>query len=321
VAAATGVVVAAAAAVAVAAAGEIEMARNPAIAGNGPVRPGASPAPDLGLGIGWRPELAWLIDRHPGLGFVEVIAEDHDPRAELPEALGRLRERGVAIVPHGVSLSLAGAARPDRARLKALGKLAERLGAPLVSEHVAFVRAGDLESGHLLPPPRTRAALDVLVANVREAQDGLPVPLALENIATLLAWPGPEMTEAEFLTELLDRTGAWLLLDVANVHANVRNHGGDALEFFRELPLDRLAYVHVAGGVERDGIYHDTHAAPTAPAVLQLLEALAAVTRVPGALLERDDRFPPDSELRAELEAIAAALARGASRRDQERPR
>lgn len=297
------------------------MTNNPAIVDERPIRPGTAPAPELGLGIGWRPELAWLIDRHPGLGFVEVIAEDHDPRAELPEPLERLKERGVAIVPHGVSLSLAGAARPDRARLKGLGRLAERLGAPLVSEHVAFVRAGGLESGHLLPPPRTRAALDVLVANVREAQDCLPVPLALENIATLLAWPDPEMTEAQFLSELLDRTGAWLLLDVANVHANARNHGGAALAFFQELPLDRLAYVHVAGGVERDGVYHDTHTAPTSPAVLQLLEALAAACRVPGALLERDDRFPPDPELRAELESIAEALARGASRREQERPR
>jgi hypothetical protein len=29
----------------------------------------------LGLGIGWRPELALPIDRYEGLGFVEVIAE------------------------------------------------------------------------------------------------------------------------------------------------------------------------------------------------------------------------------------------------------
>ncbi len=121
---------------------------------------------------------------------------------------------------------------------------------PLVSEHVAFVRAGGREAGHLLPVPRTRAALDVLVANVAEAMAGLPVPLALEPIATLFEWPAAEIDEADFLTELLDRTGALLLLDVANVWANARNAGTDPVALLDRLPLDRVAYVHVAGGTE-----------------------------------------------------------------------
>lgn len=37
--------------------------------------------------------------------------------------------------------------------------------------------------------PRTRDSLDALVANVRIAQSVLPVPLALEPIAALVAWP------------------------------------------------------------------------------------------------------------------------------------
>ncbi len=109
----------------------------------------------LGLGIGWRPELALPIDRYEGLGFVEVIAEGFDTPGPIPEPLERLRARGVLIVPHGISLSLGGAEPPDRARLAALGRLATRLEAPLVSEHVAFVRAGGFEAGHLLPLPRT----------------------------------------------------------------------------------------------------------------------------------------------------------------------
>ena len=107
--------------------------------------------------IGWRPELAWTIDRHPGLGFVEVLAEDVDAWGALPPALERLRDRGRVVVPHGVSLSLGGAEPPDRQRLAALARLAERFAAPFVSEHLAFVRAGGIESGHLLPVPRTRA--------------------------------------------------------------------------------------------------------------------------------------------------------------------
>lgn len=275
-----------------------------------------APVPDLGLGIGWRPELALAIERRRDLGFVEVIAESLDPDNPLPRPLEHLRQRGVALVPHGITLSLGSAEPPDARRLQALGRLATRLGAPLVSEHVAFVRGGGLESGHLLPLPWTRAALDVLVANVQAARDALPVPLALENVATLFEWPNPEMDEADFLAELVERADVYLLLDVENVYANARNHGGDPQAFFDRLPLERIAYTHMAGGIERDGLYHDTHAHPVPRAVLDLLEALAARADVPGVLLERDGSFPTDAELHAELDEIAAALDRGTAQRD-----
>jgi uncharacterized protein (UPF0276 family) len=103
-----------------------------------------------------------------------------------------------------------------------------------------------------------------------------------------------------------------LLLDVANLYANARNHRYDPLSFLDRLPLDRIAYVHVAGGVERDGVYHDTHTRAVPPGVLQLLEELCARTSPPGVLLERDDDFPPDSEIAAELDRIRTVVNRGA---------
>jgi uncharacterized protein (UPF0276 family) len=269
----------------------------------------------LGLGIGWRPELALPIDRRQCLGFVEVIAEDVDPYGPLPAPIEALRRRGVAVVPHGITLSLGSAEPPDPARLAALARLARTSGAPLVSEHLAFVRGGGVETGHLLPLPRTREALALVVANVRRAQAALPVPLALENVATLLDWPHAEMDEAAFLAEVLEQADVRLLLDVENVYANARNLGGDPAAFFDRLPLERLAYVHVAGGIERDGLYHDTHAHPVPAAVLDLVADLCARTAVPGVMLERDDCFPAAAELNAELDALAAAMARGARRR------
>jgi uncharacterized protein (UPF0276 family) len=272
--------------------------------------------PRLGLGVGWRPELALAIDRYPGLGFVEVLAEDLDPGGPLPPALGRLRERGVPVVPHAISLSLGSAEPPDPARLRGLDRLARRLQAPLVSEHLSFVRAGGVESGHLLPLPRTEEMLDVLVENARAAKAALSVPLALENVATLVEWPHADMDEANFLREALERADVLLLLDVENVYANARNHGWDALDFLDRLPLERVAYVHVAGGVERGGLYHDTHAHPVPAGVLDLLEEVCARVEVPGVMLERDDRFPPPEEFTAELGAIGAAVARGNARRE-----
>ncbi|WP_435242440.1 DUF692 domain-containing protein [Streptomyces cucumeris] len=271
----------------------------------------------LGTGIGWRPEIADDIAGLPGIDWVEVVAENICP-GHVPDALERLRERGTTVVPHGVSLGLGGAEPPDPERLKALGERAEALGAPLVTEHIAFVRAGGtrtaspvIEAGHLLPVPRTRDALDVLCENVRIAQDALPVPLALENIAALISWPGEEMTEGRFLAELVERTGVRLLIDVANLHTNHVNRGEDPAKALDELPTEAIAYVHVAGGVERDGVWHDSHAHPVTQPVLDVLAELCARTAPPGVLLERDEDFPPAGELAGELDAIRAVTAAG----------
>jgi hypothetical protein len=145
----------------------------------------------------------------------------------------------------------------------------------------------------------------VIVENIRLVQAELPVPLAVENIATLFQWPDAEFNEAEFLTEILEQTGALLLLDLANVHANARNHGGEALELLDRLPLERVAYVHVAGGTERQGVYHDTHAHPLTAPVLELLNELCSRNVPAGVLLERDDQFPTSGELERELAALS----------------
>jgi uncharacterized protein (UPF0276 family) len=260
--------------------------------------------PELGVGIGWRPEIAGFVAGLPGLRFTEVIAESlHHPDAELLA----LRERGVTVVPHGVRLSLGGADPVDPDRVAHLAHCAELTGAPLVSEHIAFVRAGGMEAGHLLPVPRTRAALDALTANIRRTCAELPVPLAIEPIAALFDWPDAEYGEAAFLTELLERTDALLLLDVANVYANARNRGEDPLALLDGLPLERVSYVHVAGGAEQDGLYHDTHTDPIRTEVLDLVRELCARRPPRGFLLERDGSYPPAADLRSELDAIASA--------------
>ncbi|KOG83681.1 MULTISPECIES: DUF692 family multinuclear iron-containing protein [Streptomyces] len=273
---------------------------------------------ELGIGIGWRPEIAHEVEALAGIDWVEAVAEnlcaDH-----LPDSLVRLRERGVTVVPHGVALGLGGADRPDPGRLAALAARAELLGAPLVTEHIAFVRAGGpltaspgLEAGHLLPVPRTWDALDVLCENVRIAQDSLPVPLALENIAALITWPDEKLTEGQFLAELVERTGVRLLIDVANLHTNHVNLGQDPAKALDELPVEAIAYVHVAGGVEKNGVWHDTHAHPVTAPVLEVLAELRSRVDPPGVLLERDDAFPPARELAGELDAIRATLRKAA---------
>jgi uncharacterized protein (UPF0276 family) len=258
---------------------------------------------ELGVGIGWRPEIDRTIARLPGVEWVEIVAENVAPDA-VPSSLAVLNEDGLPVIPHGVSLSLGGTDPLDGKRLARLAGLAERFGSPLVSEHIAFCRAGGIEAGHLLPVPRTFAALEVLTENIRTAQGALPVPLAVENIAALVRWPEDELTEAQFLTELLERTGVLLLLDVANLHSAKVNFGLDPIATIDALPLDRVGYVHVAGGILHDGVWHDTHAHPVSKEILGIVAALAERAPLPGIMLERDDAYPSDAELAAEIAAI-----------------
>lgn len=255
-----------------------------------------------GLGIGWRPEIAGIIAQLDGLAFCEVIAESVGTTA--PEPLTRL---AIPTVPHGISLSLGSADGIDSDRVDHLARVASLLDAPLVSEHVAFVRAGGAEAGHLLPVPRTYEALDVLTRNITITQSGLPVPLAVENIAALFDWPDDELTEGEFLSELVERTGVRLVLDIANVYANALNRRRDPWTELQRLPVDRIAYCHIAGGSVRDGMYHDTHTDPVPPEVLALLKEASCSGFASALMLERDGHYPPAVELLDELDAIADA--------------
>jgi uncharacterized protein (UPF0276 family) len=263
------------------------------------------------IGLGWRPETAGVALTRADLAFVEVIAESvRAERDQLPAPLLALLHRGVEVIPHGLELSLGGAERPSAQRVACLAGAAEVLGASMVSEHLAFVRAGDRGVGHLLPVPRTWAMVDILVENIRIAQDLLPVPLAVEPIASVFEWPDAELTEADFVAEVVERSGALLLLDLANLYVNSQNFGFEASEHLGRLPLERLAYVHVAGGRIVGDVHHDTHANEVWPEVLILAAELSARLPRVRVMLERDDHFGTDAALHAELDLVASACAR-----------
>jgi uncharacterized protein (UPF0276 family) len=252
--------------------------------------------------------LSRFITESDDIGFSEILAEDFWNAERLPREFELMRSRGTTVIPHGVSLSLGGARRPDANRLDKLARLAERLDAPFVSEHFAFVRAGNWESGHLLPFKRNKVGLELVAENIAYAQARLPVPLCLENIACLADWPDQEMTEVEFIAEIVKETGIGILLDVANLYANCTNFGISAADYLDKLPLDKLFYVHVAGGCMVDGLYHDTHAHPLQEGPLQVLEELCRRVRPPAVLLERDDELTSLGEIRGELDLINSTI-------------
>jgi len=256
-----------------------------------------------GVGIGYRRELAHaLLARPEAVDFVEVVAEACRDPAQRREAVA-LAELW-PVIPHGVKLSLGSAEGLDVGRARELGRLARELRAPLVSEHVSFVRAGGREIGHLTELPMTRAAVQVVARNVALLRRELPdVPLLLENVARAFVWPASdhEMSEGEFHAEVASATGCELLLDVGNLHANAVNAGLDPFDVLASYPLDRVAMLHVAGGVMEHGFYFDTHAHPVPAAVFLLVERVMAMRGPLPILLERDANFDTHEEVLAEV--------------------
>ncbi|HEX7896811.1 MAG TPA: DUF692 family protein [Planctomycetota bacterium] len=266
------------------------------------------------VGLGWRPELAASILTNLGrVDVVEVVAEDwlHDGRA-----LASLAAQ-VPVTIHGTSLGPAASAPVDRARVERLARLLDRARPESWSEHLAFVRGGGVEIGHLAAPPRTSETVDGAARNLALAARITGARPLVENVATLLDPPGSDMPEVEWLRAVVEASGCDLLLDLHNLHANAVNFGFDAGEAVERLPAERIRAIHLAGGKLWRGRILDDHLHDAPDEVFALLEAVAA--RAPGPLtviLERDGAFPPFPRLLAELDRARAALAAGRRSRE-----
>lgn len=273
-----------------------------------------------GVGVGFRPQLAsGLLGAPERVDFVEVVAEAcRDTRARSEAA-------AVAelwpVIPHGVKLSLGSAEGIELDRAKELGDLARELRAPMVSEHVSFVRAGGREIGHLTELPMTREAIRVVARNVGALRRKLPdVPLLLENVARAFLWDeAGGMDEGTFHHEIVRATGCELLLDVANLYANARNAGRDPVAVLSEFPLEHVRMIHVAGGIVEEGFYFDTHAHPVPAPIFDLVARVLAVRPDAAIMLERDGSFDDLGAIFAEVEALRTVRA-GAERSSRPTP-
>ncbi len=273
------------------------------------------------VGLGWRGELAAGILAHlDRIDVVEVIADDYLGAGRRTLRALRTLAIQVPLVLHGVSLGLASSAPVDGRRLDALARVVGAVEPQAWSEHLAFVRGGGLELGHLAAPPRRDATLDGLAANVARARAIVGTAPALENVATLIDPPGSDRDEPTWLADALAATGGELLLDLHNLHANALNFGFDARAALARLPLARVRIVHLAGGgwIGAPGDARrrlDDHRHDVPSAVFDLLAELAARAPQPlTVILERDGDYPPIASLLAELARARAALAGGRER-------
>ncbi len=223
------------------------------------------------------------------------------------------------IVLHGLSLDIGGPDPIDTDLVRAVKRLMSEIGAPLYSEHLSYCAA----QGHLydlLPIPFTGEAAEYVAGRVRQVQDILEQPIALEN-ASYYAQPHAEMSEAAFICEVLAQSGCDLLLDVNNIYVNSINHRYDPVDFLDALPLERTRYIHVAGHYdEAPDLKVDTHGADVIDPVWALLAQVYQRLGPVPTLLERDFNLPPLADLLQEVGRVRQ-LQQASARRPQARAR
>ncbi len=265
--------------------------------------------PKLGVGIGFREVFrADLFLHQDKIDFLEITADHYfDTNQKKLDELEMLKQH-FPLVPHGLNLSLGSAEGINEIYLEKFAWLVEKLNPAWCSEHLCFTRSGGKEIGHLAPVPYTNEAVKVFVKNILRVKKRITAPLILENITYLMRFPSSEMCEVEFIKRITEETDCGLLLDVTNLYINSKNFDFDWREFLDELPMERVVQLHFVGSQKNKNLLIDAHANRTEDEIWEVFREVCQRTDVNGAILERDENFPPFADILEEIETAKSLL-------------
>lgn len=270
--------------------------------------------PNLGYGLGLRiPHYKHIFEHWPEVDWFEIISENFmDTDGKPRRNLDRIRER-YPIVMHGIALSIGTVDPLNSEYLQKLKKLADDIQPAWISDHLCWTGIAHKNSHDLLPVPYTEEALKHIVSRIKQVQDFLERPIALENPSTYLEFKTSHIPEAEFIAEMAKQSGCHLLLDVNNVYVSCYNHRLDPKAYIDALPLDKVAQIHLSGHSNMGTHIIDTHDDFVVDEVWSLYRyVLHKAGRTPNTMVEWDDHIPEWDVLYTEL-GKAKSAAKDAS--------
>ncbi|MGD0097420.1 MAG: DUF692 domain-containing protein [Terracidiphilus sp.] len=256
---------------------------------------------DYGVGIGLRiPHYDHIFSRKPVVDWFEIISENFMIDAGRPlHVLDRILE-GYRVVQHGVSMYFGSAQPADREHLRRLKTLVKRTKTPWLTDHLCWGSVDGTYSHDLLPLPYTWEAVQATAARIREVRDYLEIPVAVENVSSYAEFIDSEMTEWEFLNEVVERADCGILLDVNNIYVSSVNHEFDPITYVNAIPAERVAQIHFAGHSRYEKYILDTHDHPVIDPVWQLYARAIERCGPTPTLLEWDDHIPSFDEVHSE---------------------
>ncbi|UWR34424.1 DUF692 domain-containing protein [Sulfitobacter sp. W027] len=245
--------------------------------------------------------------------WIEVHAENYMGDGGRPHAQLRALQENFALSVHGVGLSIGGEGALDRDHLARLKTLCDRTQPASFSEHLAWSTHGMEYLNDLLPLPYTEETLARVAAHINQVQDVLGRQMLLENPSSYLVFAESDLSETDFLTEIIGRTSCGLLLDVNNVFISATNLGLSPQDYIDAFPTDHVGEIHV-GGHDDDTDDHgaplliDSHGKPVVDPVWELLSYTLNQTGPKPVLVEWDNDVPDWPTLRAEATRAAEVL-------------
>ena len=256
---------------------------------------------NLGIGIGLRvAHYNQLINETPPIDWLEIISENYMVDGGRPLAiLEQILER-YTVVQHGVSLYLGSCDPLNRQYLKKLKSLVARTKTPFLSDHLCWGSVDGTYSHDLLPLPYTFEAVLHTAARIRDAQTYLEIPVCLENVSSYAEFHASQMNEWQFLSEISERADCGILLDVNNIYVSAQNHGFDPYDYLHNIPLERVAQIHIAGHTKFDKYVLDTHEGPVKQEVWDLYREVIRLIGSTNTLLEWDAEIPAFEIVHAE---------------------
>ncbi len=261
---------------------------------------------NYGIGVGLRiPHLDHILERKPVVDWFEIISENYMVDGGIPlVTLDRILEQ-YRVVQHGVSMYLGSAGRLNREHLKRLKSLVKRTKTPWLTDHLCWGSVDGRYTHDLLPMPYTFEAAKLTARKIKEARDFLEVPIAVENVSSYAEFHASEMTEWEFLNEVVERADCGVLLDVNNIYVSSRNHEFDPNDYLNAVDPERVMQIHIAGHSKFEKYILDTHDHPVIGPVWKLYQKAIELCGPTPTLLEWDDRIPSFGEVHRE--ALKAA--------------
>jgi uncharacterized protein (UPF0276 family) len=256
---------------------------------------------DYGVGIGLRiPHYRHIFKEKPVVDWFEIISENYMVDGGRPlEILDQILER-YRVVQHGVSTYFGSTEPLNREHLKKLKRLVKRTNTPWLSDHLCWGSVDGRYTHDLLPMPYTFAAATVTARKIREAMDFLEVPIAVENVSSYAEFNVSEMTEWEFLTEVVERADCGILLDVNNIYVSSFNHNFNPFDYLNNIPAERVAQIHIAGHSQYRKYILDTHDHPVIDPVWKLYARAIELIGPTATLLEWDASIPSFDEVHNE---------------------
>lgn len=258
--------------------------------------------PFLGFGLGLRTNYyEEILSTKPAVDWFEILSENYlVPGGKPLYYLDKIRAL-YPMVMHGVSLSLGSTDPLDMDYLRQLKELAHRVEPAWISDHLCWTGVQGVNAHDLLPIPYTHEAVRHIVSRVQQIQEYLKRPILIENVSSYLTYKESELTEWDFILEIVQQSGCCILLDVNNVYVSSVNHQFNPLDFIHTMPANRVAQIHLAGHSDHGNYIIDTHDAPVVQAVWDLYEATIAHLGPVSTMIERDDNMPPFAELLKEI--------------------